>query len=97
LEIRFFLGILSCVDGVTKRTRMSAVERLSNRRAQGRVLRVLENHRSPRDRLKRDPMQTNRAAERENRPDAANTANHAREASEPADQCQSMGRFVLLF
>jgi len=42
-------------------------------------------------------MQTSRAAERENRPDAANTANHAREASEPADQCQSMGRFVLLF
>ena len=76
---------------------MCAVERLSNRRAQWRVFRVLDNHRRPRHRLKRDPVQTDRAAERENRPDAANTANHAREASEPADQCQSMGRFVLLF
>ena len=76
---------------------MSAVERLGDRRAQWRVLRVLDNHRSPRHRLKRDPMQTNRAAERENRHDAADTTNHAHEASEPADQCQSMARFVLVF
>ena len=76
---------------------MSAVERLGERRAQRRVLRVLDNHRSPRHRLKRDPMQTDRAAERENHHDAADTTNHTHEASEPADQCQSMAQFVLVF
>ena len=76
---------------------MRAVKRLSDGLAQRRMLRVFNHHRSPRDRLKRDPMQTNRTAERENRHDAANTANHAHEASELADQCQSMGWFVLVF
>ena len=97
LEIRFLFGILAFVHGVTKQTGMRAIESLSDGLAQRRVLRVFNHHRSPRDRLKRDPMQTDRAAERENRHDAANTANHARETSEPAEQCQSMAQFVLVF
>src|SRR5947208_4820909 len=82
---------------MTKRTGMSAIESLIDGLAQRRVLRVFNHHRSPCDRLKRDPMQTNRAAERENRHDAADTANHAHETSEPADQCQSTRWFVLVF
>ena len=95
LELRFFFGILSRVNDVTERTWMCAVERLSNRRAQWRVLRVLDNHRRPRHRLKRDPMQTDRAAERENRHDTANTANHAtRLVSRPTNVNQWAGSFL---
>ena len=76
-DIRFLFGIFACVHGVTKRAGMRAIESLSDGLAQRRVLRVFNHHRSPRDRLKRDPMQTNRAAEREDRHDPADTANHA--------------------
>ena len=60
---------------------MCAVKRLSNRLAQRRALRVINDHRCPRQRLERDPMQTDCAAKRENRGDAGGAAKHEREAS----------------
>jgi hypothetical protein len=69
------------VDSVAKRTRMSAIKRLSNRLAQRRALRIVDDHRRPRQRLQSDPMQTNCATKRENRGDVAGTAKHDCEAS----------------
>lgn len=60
---------------------MRAVKRLSNRLAQRRTLRVINDHRCPRQRLERDPMQSDCAAKRENRGDAGGAAKHEREAS----------------
>jgi len=60
---------------------MSAVKGLSNRLAQRRPLRVINDHRCPRQRLERDPMQSDCAAKRENRGDAGGAAKHEREAS----------------
>ena len=60
---------------------MCAVKRLSNRLAQRRAHRVINDHRCPRQRLQSNPMQPNRAAKRENRGDAAGAAKHEREAS----------------
>jgi hypothetical protein len=68
---------------------MSAVEGLSNRLAEPRALRIIYDHRCPRHRLKRDPMQPNRATERENRGNAAGAAKHDCEASERIARCQS--------
>ena len=75
---------------MAKRTRMSAIKRLSNRLAQRGALRIVNDHRRPRQRLESDPMQTNRAAKRENRGDAAGAAKHEREASDALNQSQSM-------
>jgi hypothetical protein len=52
------------------------IEETSDRLAQGRALRVLNEHRRPRHRLERQPMQSDRAAKRENRGDAANAMKH---------------------
>ena len=60
---------------------MSAVEGLSNRLAERRALRIINDHRCPGHRLKRDPMQPDRAAKRENRGNAAGAAKHDCEAS----------------
>jgi hypothetical protein len=60
---------------------MRAIKRLSNRFPQRRALRVINNHRCPRQRLESDPMQTNRAAKRDNGGDAGGAAKHDREAS----------------
>ena len=60
---------------------MSAVKRLSNRLAQRRAHRVINDHRCPRQRLQCNPLQPNRATKRENRGDAAGAAKHEREAS----------------
>ena len=60
---------------------MSAIKRLSNRFPQRRALRVINDHRCPRQRLESDPMQSNCTAKRENRGDVAGTAKHDREAS----------------
>ncbi len=55
---------------------MRAVEGLRDRLAQRRAPRIIYDHRCPRHRLKRDPMQPDRATERENRGDAAGAAKH---------------------
>jgi hypothetical protein len=60
---------------------MRAVESLRDRLAERRALRIIYDHRCPRHRLKRDPMQPNRATERENRGNAAGAAKHDCEAS----------------
>jgi len=60
---------------------MCAVKRLSNRLAQRRALRVINDHRCPRQRLQSNPMQPNRATKRENRGNPADAAKHEREAS----------------
>jgi len=67
---------------------MRTVKCLRYRGAKRRVLRVLNNHCRPRERLKRDPMQTNCAAKRENRHKAASSAKHFHEASERRYECQ---------
>jgi len=60
---------------------MSAVKRLSNRLAQRRALRVINDHRCPRQRLESDPMQSDCATKRENRGNPGDAAKHEREAS----------------
>ena len=60
---------------------MRAIKRLSNRFPQRRALRVINDHRRPRQRLERDPMQSDCAAKRENRGNPAGAAKHEREAS----------------
>jgi hypothetical protein len=81
LEIRFLFRILSRVHGVTKRTGMRAIKCLGDRCAEGYVLGVLNDHRCPGYRLKRNPVQANRATKHENRRDAAGAAKHDDEAS----------------
>jgi hypothetical protein len=76
LTIRFLLRILSRVDGMTKRTGMSAIERLRNRLTQRRALRVLNDHGRPGHGLQSEPMQTDCATQSENRSGAAQAAKH---------------------
>jgi len=61
---------------------MRAIESLSDCCSQRRVLRVLNNHCRPGERLKRDPMQTDCAAKREDRHEPASSAKHLHEGSE---------------
>jgi hypothetical protein len=82
LEIRFLFRILSRAHGMAKRTRVSAIKSLSNRLAQGRALRVIDDHRCPRHRLKSNPMQTNRATKCNYCGDAGDVAKHDCEASD---------------
>ncbi len=60
---------------------MSTIKCLSDCLAQGRALRVIDEHRCPRQRLERDPLQADRAAKGENRDDPAYMAKHDCEAS----------------
>ena len=60
---------------------MRAIKRLSNRLAQRCTLRVIDDHRCPRQRLERDPMQSDCATECDNRGDAGGATKHDREAS----------------
>ena len=66
---------------MTKRTGMRAVERLNNRSTQRRVLRVINDHGRPCDRLQRDPVQTNRQTKCADRSDPTSTSKHDYEAS----------------
>jgi hypothetical protein len=60
LKIRLLFRILPCVHGMTNRARVSAVKSLGNRLAQRRMPRIINDHRRPCERLKSDPVQTNR-------------------------------------
>ena len=80
-QILFLLRIFSFIDYVTKRARMCAIKRLSNRPAQRRVLGVIDHHRRPCERLQSDPMQTNRQTKCADRSDPAGAAQHDREAN----------------
>ena len=66
---------------VTKGTGMIAIESLANRDAKRLLLRVLNQHRSPGQRLKRNPMQTDRETERADRCDSPKAPEHAHETS----------------
>lgn len=61
---------------------MRAIERLCNRPAQRATFRIIHNHRGPRDRLERYPLQTDCATERENRDRAGKATPHENEPSE---------------
>ena len=56
---------------------MRAIERLRNRLAQRAALRIIDDHRRPRDGLERQPMEADCAAKRKNCDDAANAAKHS--------------------
>ena len=60
---------------------MDTVKGLRDRCPQRRALRVINDHRCPRQRLERDPMQTNRATKCDDCSEAAGAAKHEREAS----------------
>jgi hypothetical protein len=87
-QILFLLRILAFADHVTKRARMCAIERLSNRLTQRRALRVINHHCRPRERLQSDPMQTNRETKRTDRGDSAGAAQHDCEANHRLVSCQ---------
>lgn len=89
LQILFLLRTFSLADHVTKRARMRAVKRLSNRLAQGRVLGVINDHCRPCERLQSDPVQTNRQTKCADRGDPAGAAKHDCEASHRLVRCQS--------
>lgn len=74
---------------MTKRARVSAVKSLSNRLAQRRMPRIINDHRRPRERLQSDPMQSDGATECDDRGDPASATKHDSEASERIAQCQS--------
>ena len=61
---------------MAKRARTRAVEGLRDRLAERRALRIIYDHRCPRDGLERNPMQPDRATERENHGNAAGAAKH---------------------
>jgi hypothetical protein len=60
---------------------MSAIECLRDCCAQRGTPRVIDDHCCPGERLQREPMQPDRAAECEDREEPAGDAKHAREAS----------------
>ena len=74
---------------MTERARVSPIERLRNRLTQRTVFGIIDDHRRPRDGLKRYPMQTDCAAERANSDNTSKATNHAAEPSESVDIRQS--------
>ena len=71
----------ACVYRVTKGTGMFAIKSLADRDAEWLFFRVLNQHRSPGQRLKRNPMQTDRETERADRCDSPKAPEHADETS----------------
>src|ERR1700730_3894987 len=80
LWVRLLLGGLSFVYNVAKRTQMRYVEGAFHSLAKRRALRVLNHHRRPSDRLERNPVQADRATERENHDNAADAVAHVAHA-----------------
>jgi ribosomal protein L37E len=93
LEIGFLFRVFAGVDHMAKRAWMSAVKRPSNRLPQRRALGIIYDHGCPSHRLKRDPVQSDCAAKRDNRGDPASTAEHDHEASARGFLCQSPSTF----
>lgn len=87
-QILFLLRILPLADYVTKRARMCAIKRLSNRPAQRRVPGVINHHCCPCERLQSDPMQTNRQTKCADRGDPTSAAKHDCEAKHRLVSCQ---------
>ena len=65
LRVAFLLRMLRRGDALTELTRVIAIERFCECFRQRRMLRVLHDHRSPRDRLQHDPVRADRNAKRE--------------------------------
>ena len=76
LEARFLFGRFSPVHDVTERTGMHAVERSGNRVTQRHLLRVVDDHRCPRNGLQRQPLQPDCATKCENRNGTTNATKH---------------------
>ena len=66
---------------VAKGTGMIAIKSLADRDAERLLLRVFNQHRSPGQRLKRNPMQPDRETERADRCDSPKAPKHADETS----------------
>src|SRR5947207_1531568 len=62
---------------------MRSVKRLLDRLAKPRAFRVLDHHGGPRQRLKRNPVQADRATKRENHNNAADAMKHVADAIHP--------------
>ena len=84
LKVRFFLR-LSLVNKATERTRVCTIERLRDRLTQRLAFGIIDDHRRPRDGLKRQPMQAYCAAKRENCDSATDAAKHLRHQPHIAD------------
>ncbi len=67
---------------------MSAIKCSGDRRAQGHALCVIDKHGRPRNRLKRDPVQANRATKRNDCEDAGTTAKHGCKVTAQQIRCQ---------
>ena len=62
---------------------MRSVQCLLDRLAKPRAFRVLDHHRGPRQRLKCNPVQPDRATKRENHNNAADAVKHVADAIRP--------------
>ena len=62
---------------------MRSIKCLFDRMAKPRAFRMLNNHRGPGQRLKRNPVQADRATKRENHNRAADAVKHAADAIRP--------------
>jgi len=62
---------------------MRSVKRLLDRLAKPRAFRVLDHHGGPRQRLKHNPVQADRATKRENHNNAADALKHVADAIHP--------------
>ena len=75
---------------------MGAIERLRNRLTQRTVFGIIDNHRGPRDGLKRQPMQTDCAAQRANGDNTSEPTKHGAQPSESIDMRQSVGQRLFI-
>jgi len=82
LQVCFLFSRVSSIDDVTEGTWVRSIECLCNCAADGTLLGVIHDHGCPCDGLKRQPLQTDCATERENSDRASNPTNHACETSD---------------
>ena len=77
LQVCFFFDRFRLVDDATERTRVRTVKCFGNCVAQRSVFRIIDDHRCPGDGLQRHPLQTDCAANGENRNPASNAPKHS--------------------
>jgi hypothetical protein len=75
---------------------MGAIERLRNRLTQRTVFGIIDDHRGPRDGLKRQPMQTDCAAQRANGDNTSKATKHGAQPSESIDRRQSFDQRLFI-
>ena len=75
---------------------MGAIECLRNRLTQRTVFGIIDDHRGPRDGLKRQPMQTDCAAQRANGDNTSKATKHGAQPSESADMRQSLDQRLFI-